>query len=83
MNRREFLKSTAVAAVAAAGAEDLLKAAGRAEAALPEEAQTDEGKLLASAPMLQNYAETGSYVNLDDIALAVGELDAFLAAEPL
>ena len=72
MNRREFLKSTAVAAVAAAGAEDLLKAAGRAEAALPEEAQTDEGKLLASAPMLQNYAETSIGVAFSVNALANG-----------
>ena len=55
MDRRDFLKSTAAVAVAASGAEGLVKAAERAQTALPEE---EVKQLLASAPMLQNYAET-------------------------
>ncbi len=69
MDRRDFLKSTAVVAVAASGAEGLVKAAERAQTALPEE---EAAQLLASAPMLQNYAETSVGVAFAVNALANG-----------
>ena len=69
MDRRLFLKSTAAVAVAASGAEGLVKAAERAQKALPEE---EAKQLLASAPMLQNYAETSVGVAFAVNALANG-----------
>ena len=69
MDRRDFLKSTAAVAVAASGAEGLVKAAERAQTALPEE---EVKQLLASAPMLQNYAETSVGVAFAVNALANG-----------
>ena len=69
MERRDFLKSTAAIAVAATGAGELLKAAERVDGALPEEVS---GKLIASAPMLQNYAETSVGVVFAVNALANG-----------
>ena len=69
MDRRNFIKSTAVAAVAASGAGELLKAAERTQAVLPEE---ENGKLIASAPMLQNFAETSIGVAFAVNALANG-----------
>ena len=70
MDRRDFLKTTAVAAVAATGAGEVLKAADRASKALPQEEVS--GKLIASAPMLQNYAETSVGVAFAVSALANG-----------
>ena len=70
MDRRDFLKSTAAVAVAASGAEALLNAAQRAETALPEE--DEAGKLLASAPVLENFAETSIGVAFAVNALANG-----------
>ena len=70
MDRRDFLKSTAAVAVAASGAEALLNAAQRAETALPEEEEA--GKLLASAPVLENFAETSIGVAFAVNALANG-----------
>ena len=70
MDRRDFIKSTAVAAVAASGAGELLKAAERTQAALPEEETTD--KLIATAPVLQNFAETSIGVVFAVNALANG-----------
>ena len=70
MDRRDFLKSTAAVAVAASGATQVLKAAGRAAEAVPEDNVPD--KLLATAPMLQNYAETSVGVAFAVNALANG-----------
>ena len=69
MDRRDFIKSTATVAVAAAGASQLLKAAERVETALPED---EAGRLIASAPVLQNYAETSIGVAFAVNALANG-----------
>ena len=69
MDRRVFIKSTATVAVAAAGASPLLKAAERVEQLLPEDAPE---RLIASAPMLQNYAETSVGVAFAVNALANG-----------
>ncbi len=69
MDRRDFLKSTAAVAVAASGAEGLVQAAERVRTALPEE---ETGQLLASAPMLQNFAETSIGVAFTVNALANG-----------
>ena len=69
MDRRNFIKSTAAAAVAASGAGEWLNAAERAGSVLPEEG---DGPLLASAPMLQNYAETSIGVAFAVNALANG-----------
>ena len=70
MKRRDFIKSTAAVAVAASGAGELLKAAERSQAALPEEETS--GRLIASAPMLQNFAETSIGVVFAVNALANG-----------
>ena len=67
MKRRTFLKSTAVLA-AAAGAPELVKAAGQ----LPEAREEFSGELIASAPMLQNFAETSVGVAFAVNALANG-----------
>ena len=67
MKRRTFLKSSAVLA-AAAGAPELVKAAGR----LPEAREEESGKLIASAPVLQNFAETSIGVTFTVNALANG-----------
>ena len=67
MKRRTFLKSSAVLA-AAAGAPELVKAAGR----LPEAREEISGKLIASAPVLQNFADTSIGVTFTVNALANG-----------
>jgi len=67
MKRRTFLKSSAVLA-AAAGAPQLVQAVGR----LPEERKETSGKLIASAPVLQNFAETSIGVTFTVNALANG-----------
>ena len=77
MDRRDFIRNTAAVAVAASGAGQLLNAAERAEAALPEPflpepLEEGEGKLIASAPVLQNYAETSVGVAFTVNALANG-----------
>ena len=64
-------------AVAATGAGQLLNAAERVETALPEESRPEppdevEGKLIASAPVLQNFAETSIGVAFAVNALANG-----------
>lgn len=69
MDRRDFLKSTAVVAAAASGAGEWLKAAERTQAMMPEEGT---GNLIASPPMLQNYAETSIGVTFAVNALANG-----------
>ena len=77
MDRRDFIRNTAAVAVAASGAGQLLNAAERVETALPESAlpkaeEELEGKLIASAPVLQNYAETSVGVAFAVNALANG-----------
>ena len=75
MDRRDFIRSTAAVAVAASGAGQFLNAAERAESVLPESAlpePEEEGKLIASAPVLQNYAETSIGVAFAVNALANG-----------
>ena len=77
MDRRDFIRSTAAVAVAASGAGQLLNAAERVETALPESAlpapeDNVEGKLIASAPVLQNYSETSIGVAFTVNALANG-----------
>jgi len=69
MDRRDFLKSTAVVAAAASGAGEWLKAAERTQAVMPED---EAGKLIASPPMLQNFAETSIGVTFAVNALANG-----------
>ncbi len=67
MKRRDFLKSSAALALAA-GTADIAKAL-----TLPKETETPpEGKLLASAPLLENYAETSMGVAFAVNALANG-----------
>ena len=72
MDRRDFIRNTAAVAVAASGAGQLLNAAERAETALPKPEEDAEGKLIASAPVLQNYAETSVGVAFAVNALANG-----------
>ena len=77
MDRRDFIRNTAAVAVAASGAGQLLNAAERVETVLPESAlpkteEEVEGKLIASAPVLQNYAETSVGVAFAVNALANG-----------
>ena len=77
MDRRDFIRNTAAVAVAASGAGQLLQAAERAETAMPEPALPEpeddaEGKLIASAPVLQNFAETSVGVAFAVNALANG-----------
>lgn len=80
MKRRTFIKDAALL-VAAAGAGGTLKAADRIEGSVLRQAQqpdtsapeTTEGdKLIASAPMLQNYAEDSMGVAFAVSALANG-----------
>ena len=79
MNRRDFIKKTAIISVAA-GAAEVSRAANLINtfpAGVPEDAamraedsaQAPESRLIASAPMLQNYAETSI-----GIAFAVSDL---------
>lgn len=69
MDRRDFIKSTAAVAVAASAAGELLSAAERMDTHLPSESSE---RLIASAPMLQNYAETSVGVAFAVNALASG-----------
>lgn len=72
MKRRDFLKSSAVIA-AAIGSADLVKAAEFVSPAQPEEPKEDEeGKLIISAPMLQNFAPDSIGVVFAVSALANG-----------
>ena len=57
MKRRDFLKSTALLAVAS-GANSVALAATLVEKHTAEPTQPSDGRLIASAPMLQNYAQT-------------------------
>ena len=78
MKRREFIKDSAML-VAAAGAGNTLKAADRSFASLrmtedgmagqDGKMAVDDGKLITSAPMLQNYAEDSI-----GVAFAVGAM---------
>ena len=73
MDRREFIKSTAIIA-AGTGTSQLVAASnpasGQMKPKAPAEPETPaEGKLIISAPMLQNYAETSM-----GIAFAVSDL---------
>ena len=72
MDRRDFIRNTAAVAVAASGAGQLLNAAERVETTLPKAEEEGEGKLIASAPVLQNYAETSVGVAFAVNALANG-----------
>ena len=82
MKRREFIKTSAViaAATAASGAGNLLKAAERPDEAAYETADGGaegpespaDGRLIVSAPVLQNYAETSMGVVFAVSALANG-----------
>lgn len=67
MKRRTFIKSSAVL-VAAAGAGNVLKAAEL----MPGNEGPGSGKLIASAPMLQNFAETSIGVTFAVNGLANG-----------
>ena len=77
MKRRDFIKDTAIL-VAAASAGSALRAAERMQdkpaenTAAPESGDEGEGKLIASPPMLQNYAETSIGVAFAVSALANG-----------
>ena len=69
MKRREFIKGSAVIALAA-GSGHALKAAEMLDGApLQEESETTPGPLIVSAPMLQNYAEESM-----GVAFAVSDL---------
>ena len=77
MKRREFLKNTALLAVAT-GAPGVANAAGLIEKHVDANAsdaigqtpdQTSDGRLIVSAPMLQNYAETSM-----GVAFAVSDM---------
>ena len=67
MNRRDFLKSTAALAAAAA-LPDVAKASEKLDA-IGAAVQQDAVKLITSAPMLQNYAETSM-----GVAFAVSDM---------
>lgn len=69
MKRRDFIKTSALIA-AAAGTSGILKASAVPDAWQPEE-PTDE-RLIVSAPMLQNYADTSMGVVFAVSALANG-----------
>ena len=75
MKRRTFLKQSALI-LAAAGASDILKAApvaaSEAEPVPDESPEVSDGALIASAPMLQNYAENSIGVVFAVNALANG-----------
>ena len=70
MDRREFLKNSAVLSAATVLAPGAL-AAGKGKEArqTPEGEQAAEGRLIASAPMLQNYAATSM-----GVAFAVSDM---------
>ena len=69
MKRREFIKGSAVIALAA-GSGHALKAAEMLDGGpLQEESETTPGPLIVSAPMLQNYAEESM-----GVAFAVSDL---------
>ena len=71
MKRRDFIKTTAViAAATATGNGNMLKAAERLSGMDKE--QESEGKLIVSAPMLQNFAATSMGVVFAVSALANG-----------
>ena len=71
MKRRDFIKTTAViAATTATGNGNMLKAAERISGMDKE--QESEGKLIVSAPMLQNFAATSMGVVFAVSALANG-----------
>ena len=74
MKRREFLKNTALLAVAtttagAAQAAERLNEAARTPQPVTDDPQPAADTLITSAPMLQNYAETSI-----GIAFAVSDL---------
>ena len=79
MKRRDFIKTSALLA-AAAGSGELMKAAAMpaavTESAIgvePEQPEEPvEGRLIVSAPMLQNFAETSMGVAFAVSALANG-----------
>ena len=68
MKRRDFIKGAAVL-VAAAGSGETLRAAVRMDT---NEAKDEGGPLVASAPMLQNFAETSIGIAFAVSALANG-----------
>ena len=68
MKRRDFIKGAAVL-VAAAGSGETLRAAVRMDT---NEAKDEGGPLIASAPMLQNFAETSIGIAFAVSALANG-----------
>ena len=68
MKRRDFIKGAAVL-VAAAGSGETLRAAVRMDT---NEAKEEGGPLIASAPMLQNFAETSIGIAFAVSALANG-----------
>ena len=70
MKRRDFIKTSAfIAAATAAAPGNVLKAAERLS---PTENREDDGRLIVSAPMLQNYAATSMGVVFAVSALANG-----------
>lgn len=72
MKRRDFIKGTA-ALVAAAGSGEILRAASRMDTEPRMDTAPEEGApLIASAPMLQNFAETSIGVAFAVSALASG-----------
>lgn len=68
MNRRDFLKRTAALAAAAA-LPDVARASEKLEAIGAAADEAGSGKLIVSAPMLQNYAETSM-----GVAFAVSDM---------
>lgn len=68
MKRRTFIKDTALL-VAAASTSGALKAAEKLDNPAIRQTQGPEGRLIVSAPMLQNYAETSI-----GVAFAVSDL---------
>ena len=68
MKRRDFIKGAALL-VAAAGSGETLRAAVRMDT---DEATDEGGPLIASAPMLQNFAETSIGIAFAVSALANG-----------
>ena len=80
MNRRDFLKSTAlIAATTTASAVDKT-----VNISIPEEEEISKGKglpLIASSPMLQNYAETSMGVAFAVNRLANGFVDYSLSPD--
>ena len=68
MNRRDFLRRTATLAAAAA-LPDAARASEKLEAIGAAADEAGSGKLIVSAPMLQNYAETSM-----GVAFAVSDM---------